>query len=138
MYPYLRLTLHSSYTCSNFINSGKHGKYFQVEEMVESLDSTVRIGMENAIQKSKFVGLVADESVDIAVFKKLIVYMQVVVNGRVNLLFLENKNVSDGKAGTITEALLEVLNEWKIPPSKVTGLGSDGAAVMMGARNGVG
>ena len=51
---------------------------------------------------------------------------------------MENKDVCDGKADTIIQALVEVLEEWQIPLTKVTGLGSDGAAVMTGVRNGVG
>ena len=54
------------------------------------------------------------------------------------MVFAENKNVADGKADTIVAAIKEFLNEWGIPLMKVTGLGSDGAAVMMGVRNGVG
>ena len=106
--------------------------------MVESLDSTVRVEMKKKLEESKFVGIITDESVDIAVFKKLIVYAQIVVNGKVQLFFMENKDVCDGKADTIIQALVEVLEEWQIPLTKVTGLGSDGAAVMTGVRNGVG
>ena len=105
--------------------------------MAESLDSTVRVEMKK-LEESKFVGIITYESVDIAVFKKLIVYAQIVVNGKVQLFFMENKDVCDGKADTIIQALVEVLEEWQIPLTKVTGLGSDGAAVMTGVRNGVG
>ena len=104
--------------------------------MVESLDSTVRVDMEKKLKESKFVGIITDESVDIAVFKKPIIYAQLVVNGKVQLFFIGNKDVCDGKADTIIQAL--VLQEWQIPLTKVTGLGSDAAAVMRGVRNGVG
>lgn len=64
--------------------------------------------------------------------------LQVVINGKVKVFFLENREVIDGKANTIMEALVECLQEWGIQMELVVGLGSDGAAVMMGVRSGVG
>ena len=79
-----------------------------------------------------------DESFDIAVFKKLIIYVKIVVKGKVHIEFAKNVDVADGKADTIHRALTQFIEEQGIPPTKVAGFGSDGAAVMKGSRNGVG
>ena len=47
---------------------------------------------------AKFVGLMIDESVDIAVFKKLVIYIQVVFMGNVKVFFAANMNREDGRA----------------------------------------
>lgn len=51
--------------------------------------------------------------------------------------FLTNVHVLDGKAATITEAILKALRERKIPITKVTGFGSDGASAMSSDKEGV-
>ena len=51
---------------------------------------------------------------------------------------MSNVAVQAGDAETTTKMVLDVLNEKGISFSKVVGLGSDGAAVMTGNRNGVG
>jgi hypothetical protein len=52
--------------------------------------------------------------------------------------FIDNLEISDGKAETIKNALLGKLNELGIDIKKVVGFGSDGASVMTGCRSGVG
>ena len=42
-----------------------------------------------------------------------------------------------GDANTVTSAILEFLEETGIEKRKIVGFGSDGAAVMVGKRNGV-
>ena len=53
------------------------------------------------------------------------------------MVFAENRNAADG-ANTIFGAIRSFLNDHTVPYEKVAGLGSDGAAVMTGVRNGVG
>ena len=53
--------------------------------------------------------------------------------------FIANVDVHGKATATaITNRILEVLGEKEIPLSSITGLGTDGAAVMMGKRRGVG
>ena len=94
--------------------------------------------MKSQITDANYIGIICDESCDIAVFKKLCIYVRVVTDGKIKVLFAQNMNVVDGKANTIVAAITEFLQSLEIPAHKVVGLGSDGAAVMMGARTGVG
>ena len=79
-----------------------------------------------------------DESCDIAIFKKLCIYFQLVVDGKCKIYFGENRDIMNGKATTIVEAVGILTQSLNVTPSKLVGLGSDGAAVMTGARGGVG
>ena len=79
-----------------------------------------------------------DESVDIAILKKLIIYIQLIIEAKSKICFASMVDVPDGKAATISEALLNYLQQNNIPTSKLLGFASDGATVMMGKNNGVG
>ena len=61
--------------------------------------------------------------------------------GEAKVMFVMDKEVPNGKANTISNAIKDmVTNKFAIenPELKVVGLGSDGAAVMMGRNTGVG
>lgn len=45
--------------------------------------------------------------------------------------------IENGTAVVLYDALLQVLEEYGIPVTKVMGFGSDGASVMVGSQNGV-
>ena len=72
---------------------------------MEAISDTLSREIQQAVSQSKFVGILIDESVDIAVFKKLVIYIQVVIKGRVKVYFAANKDVMDGCADTIMTAL---------------------------------
>ena len=79
------------------------------------------------LQRSRAVKLhqhLADESTDISVTQMLVVYMRLIslTDFKPVTHFLTNVHVLDGKAATVTEAILKALKERKIPISKVTGL----------------
>ena len=57
--------------------------------------------IKNPIQDSPFVGIMLDESLDISVQKKLVVYLKLVCDGQPMLQFGENVEVKDGRAETI-------------------------------------
>ena len=85
--------------------SSPYTHHEQLEEMVDAISDTIQDEIKQDTANSKFIGLLIDESVDIAVFKKLVIYLQVVVKGRVKMYFAANKDVTDGRADTIMAAL---------------------------------
>ena len=109
-----------------------------VEQMISALSGVIENRTKDDIASSQFVGIIVDESCDIAVYKKLIIYVQIIKDGKAQILFCDNKNVMDGKAETIATAINEFLTEYNIPTVKLAGLGADGAPVMTGTRTGVG
>ena len=103
-------------------------------------EAATQVCKDEAVKRlgeSVFVGIMLDESLDIAVQKKLVVVFKLVVNGKPQMHFGGNIEVENGKAETIVNAVLKVLNDHQIPMDKVIGLGTDGASVMVGRLNGV-
>ena len=117
---------------------GLYHHHEAVGDMVTSLSKTLKDELSSKILQSQFIGLITDESCDIAVFKKLVVYIKLIVAGKTEIMYVKNMDVPDGCAGTITDALCGFIEEAGIPQAKVIGFGSDGAAVMTGIRTGVG
>ena len=86
------------------------------------------------IQKSPYVGLALDESLDIAVQKKLVLIFKILAEGKSKIEFAANVESKDGKAETIFAAVLNYL-ENNVPLKKLSGLATDGASVMTGRLN---
>ena len=83
------------------------------------------------------MGILIDETVNITVNKKLIVFLRYVIDGSPHTVFC-NYTVPAGDAETVYNKVREVLGEEGIDARRVVGLGSDGASVMFGWYNGVG
>ena len=84
-----------------------------------------------------------DESTDVSVSQNLIIYIRYLsedkVLGRVEpaTSFLAIRSLYRANAESITREVLDVLSEKQIPLDKLTGLATDGAAVMTGKKSGV-
>ena len=89
------------------------------------------------IKHSPLVDLMLDESIDIAVQKKLVLFFNILVLRKAKIEFAANVEFKDGKAETIYSAVLNYLNSYKIPVKKLSGLGTDGTSVMTGCHNGL-
>lgn len=59
-------------------------------EMEMALEDVVLKQLDDKIRESDFIGIIIDETVDITVDKKLIVYVKLQVSGRVETCFLGN------------------------------------------------
>ena len=107
-------------------------------DLLAAINVTVEEKVDQNLQESPFIGLVIDESTDVAVYKKLVIYARIVINGQPFIHFVRDVNIIDGKAETIVKALEVFFAEKGLAMSKVTSLASDGASVMVGRKNGVG
>ena len=90
------------------------------------------------IRDSPYLGIMVDESLDIATNKKLVMFCRIVHGGVVRVELCANISIVDGKAETVYDSILNWLQENGISITKVSGFGSDGASVMTGRLNGVG
>ena len=88
-------------------------------------------------QKSPYVGLMLDESLDIAVQKKLVLFFKILVEGKAKIEFAAIVELKDGKAETIYAAVLKHLEDSNVPVKKLSGLGTDSVSVMTGRLNGL-
>uniref|UniRef100_A0A9J8ACM9 C17orf113 probable zinc finger domain-containing protein n=1 Tax=Cyprinus carpio carpio TaxID=630221 RepID=A0A9J8ACM9_CYPCA len=109
-----------------------------VDDMEKALEHIVVEQIREKLKNSDFIGIIIDETVNITVNKKLIIYLKLEIKGKVETCFLGNYDVDSGTARCIYDRVVAVLREMDIALSRVIGLGSDGASVMMGRHGGVG
>ena len=79
-----------------------------------------------------------DESTNLSVRKNLVIYVNVFHKGNVETLFADLCEMKQCDASALTEAIVQYLNNKNIDVEKISGLGSDGASVMVGQHTGVG
>ncbi|CAK6981758.1 zinc finger protein 862-like [Scomber scombrus] len=109
-----------------------------VDDMEKALESVVMKQLDEKLKGSDFIGVIIDETVNITVDKKLIIYVKMEVKRRVEIHLLGNYDVHSGTAQCIFNKLVEVLRDRDLELSRVISLGSEGCSVMMGKRAGVG
>ncbi len=122
------------------LNVGKNATYTShhvLEDMQDAAADVIDEQLNHKLLYSPYVSVLADESTDLAVTKKLCIYARALVNFVPETLFIKNVEISDGTAVTIYKEIEKLLQEKNIILNKCIGLGSDGAAVMTGARGGV-
>ena len=106
-------------------------------EMVECLATAARGVLKKNWQQAKCIGVTLDETTDISVKSQLIVFYKYVLKGVVHEDEAGLEQLHAGNAHTVTAAILARLRKDDIPVSKVVFIGSDGASVMLGCKNGV-
>ena len=109
-----------------------------VLEFLEAMSQYVENEHVKALQSSPYVSVLADESTDIAVRKRLVIYAQVIdpINMSPNTLFLTNVELQEATGAGIAAAIFNELQERGVPQTKIMSLGSDGASVMTGILSG--
>ena len=124
------------------LDVGKNAKYttdYSANDLLESLATVIRRDVDTHIHRSPFVSIFADESTDIGMSKKLVVFCRVLDPDTCTpkTYFLENVKVSSGTGQVVSQAILDCLEKREIPMSKIMGFGSDGAKAMTGRKEGV-
>lgn len=110
-----------------------------VSEMTAALSQAVEQNMFKELKSSPFFGLICDESSDVSNYKKHIIYLTYVnESGIGKTSFIDIIDIKDGKAETSLDSTKAVLQNLDIDLNKLVGLGTDGAAVMIGCKGGVG
>ena len=90
--------------------------------------------------ETKYYGLIIDESTDLSIHKKLVVYIRYVcpIEICVKTKLVGNIRIPDGTASTIVTEVINKLRTIGLQTVNLLGLGSDGASVMFGRKTGVG
>ena len=83
------------------------------------------------------VSLMLDESLDIAIQKKLVLFFKKLVEGKSKVELAANAKVKGGNTETINAGVLKYFKESNVPVKKHSGLGTEGASVMTGHHNGL-
>lgn len=121
------------------LHQGGNAKYTSHESMfefVKVLSSCIEQDVLSEIHQAKYVGLLCDETTDVSITKQLIIYCRYVMAGEVNMRYWKIKDLPNGTAETVENALVSACQEADIPLTKVMGFGSDGASVMVGSKTG--
>ncbi|XP_035683974.1 zinc finger protein 862-like [Branchiostoma floridae] len=123
------------------LNQGGNANYRSeriLQELLKVMAGQIQEQHEALLQESTFYGLQCDETTDITTTKELVLLTRLITNtGEVANRFARMIPVPDGKADTITAAILSWLQEKGLDLNNLKGFGSDGASVMTGRRNGV-
>ena len=110
-------------------------------EMISSIASVIRKKVDCMMINSPYISFLLDESTDIATHKKLVVYAWVIdmETFTPSTHFVTNMKIESATGVAIYNELKYVMNKQSrvIPPSKVLGLGTDGAKVMTGTGKGL-
>ena len=126
--------------CASLRDGDTYTHHESVADMEEALYKCTKQELREKIDKSDYVGIVLDETLNCTLDKKLIVFARIVLDGCSDTVYLGNYTIDNGTAETVHSKLQEVLREWGIEEDRprLAGLGSDGASVMTGIHNGVG
>ena len=115
----------------------QYDSYFTANELLNSLSKCVEQNIAEKILNSPVITILADESTDISNRKRLVLYIQIISNTMATETFyLCNVECTDSTGKGIADAILSELSAREIPLEKVMSLGTDGASVMTGKRNG--
>lgn len=107
------------------------------EGLEDAIATVLKSNVDKLVEASPFFSLLIDESTDVINHENLVVYVKLLNEFRPELHFLENINVRDGKAETITTAVNLLMERRNLHKDKMTGFGNNGASVMTGKNNGV-
>lgn len=136
LYPNL-INLLQSVGCPNLNAAHTYSHHDTVSQMETAIAMTVTDAINDRIANSRFLGVILDETTNITVEKMLIIYLTLQQNGRSETVFIGNHMIPSGTAECITKKIKDVLSSRGVAMSRVVGLGSDGANVMVGRKAGV-
>ncbi len=108
-------------------------------EFLEACNDVVAEEMEVKLAASPYVTVLADESTDIAVNKRLVIYAQLTNPSTMEASteYVCNIQLGVGTGVAVAGAIFKEMEDRNVPPRKIMGLGSDGANVMVGTGTGV-
>lgn len=122
----------------NNLKLAKNAKYTSwdiVSELLKLLSDEVRENLFNEMRKSPTYSLMVDEVMDITSHKHLAICARYIdTECNIKNAFICDPLIDDGRAETITDKIKEELQFAKLPLSKMSAFGSDGAAVLSGKK----
>ncbi|XP_060586448.1 uncharacterized protein LOC132742139, partial [Ruditapes philippinarum] len=125
------------------LHSGDNATYESeraAEEFQDALNHVIENDMKQKLASARAVSLMCDESDDVSVQKKLVIFARFIpecTDFQPETHFIENVTIDKGDAETVYQSLKSVVSEKGIDFSNVKFFGSDGAAVMTGKKSGV-
>eukprot|EP00063_Salmo_salar_P020903 XP_013995738.1 PREDICTED: zinc finger protein 862-like [Salmo salar] len=110
----------------------------QAKEFMHHIAEVERSNIRENLKNPTFLSIMSDGSTDTSVKDEELVYVRFCHKGKIELKFVGIKSVEKADGAHISNAISAIMegvcDEWR---SKLVALGTDGAAVMTGAKNGV-
>ena len=107
------------------------------QDFYDVMSEVIEDNMKQQLKDSDFVAVMIDESTDVSVSKRLIMYIKLLNEGKADTHFVRNVEILNGTADVITTKLQDIFQEMSIPSKNIVSFASDGASVMVGSKNGV-
>lgn len=111
--------------------------YDSIRAIECSISECLKCDILKQLETSPWYSICIDESTDVSVTQSIIVYVKYINAGQLFTKFLKLKELTHATAAGIFEATMSVLREYNLDVEKMSAIGTDGAAVMLGERNGV-
>ncbi len=107
-------------------------------DLVKAEAAVIAATIKKKIKDSPFISILADESTDISVEKKLAICVNVIdpLTFQQSTHFAANRDLQNGSGQSIASEIISQVQEWGIPMSQVIGFGTDGANAMVGRKQG--
>ncbi|XP_056404804.1 uncharacterized protein C17orf113 homolog [Hyla sarda] len=123
--------------------SSEQNEYYHpssVRQMQAAIVKVLQSEDQKKLKESPFIGLVFDETMDIAEQKSLVMFTTSIspCDGQVHVAFLGKFELGSGDASSVLDKVKDFLNDFHISPKKVAWLSSDGASLMSDKQNSVG
>ncbi|CAG8721475.1 6749_t:CDS:2, partial [Cetraspora pellucida] len=113
-----------------------YANYNSALQMLEAMSILIDNDLWNELKNSSAIGILIDESTDIATESHIIVYVKYCLYGIVKVRYLQLLQLEHGDAKSIYNAIYSLFDKHKLC-EKIMAFASDGASVMMGKNNGV-
>ena len=121
----------------NQAENAKHKSQRIISEFLQVIATQIE---EKQLQNALlffFCSLLIDETTDVSAINEMVIYARYMYDGNVATMFLKICELFDGTADTIETSLQDFMTDKGLPVSRMVGLGTDGANVMVGRHSGV-
>ena len=106
-------------------------------EFIQIISTQLEESTIKNVKDSPAFGIMIDESTDLSTQMHLILYISFLKDARLQITFAKLINLTACDSASITSQLLAYFQQNGVDLSKLYGMGSDGAAVMIGKHTGV-
>ncbi|KAK6179566.1 hypothetical protein SNE40_011894 [Patella caerulea] len=123
------------------LNVDQHTSYTHNDSVLEFQQAMADAVLDDLVEKVKesdYFSLLIDESTDVAVDQNLIIYVRYLFKGNTKTDFLSIRKLSTGAtADKLLDLLIDVVDTLGLNINKMSGIATDGAAVMVGSKSGI-
>ncbi|CAG8823135.1 14999_t:CDS:1, partial [Gigaspora rosea] len=88
-----------------------YANYSSAHQILEAISKSISNNLWDELKASSAIGIIIDESTDIATESHIIIYVKYCLNGIVKIRYLQLLKLENGNAETIYNAIFSLFNE---------------------------